>query len=209
MFWLYANKNQLTIRRREPITSGSVNVYPARFEFSADWDNLERTAVFRAGDKSVSVLLDETGETVIPWEVLATPGKRLEAGVYGTRGGDLVLPTIWADLGEILTGVAPGDEARPPTPDLWKQELAKKGDGLAYDGVELSLLSGDNPLSKVVITGGGGGSIAYRFGHGLKQDGIDVSVDAVNDFTGDNTLPMTAAGVQIQLGNIEALLETI
>lgn len=209
MFWLYANKNQLTVRQREPVTSGSVNVYPARFEFSADWDNLERTAVFRAGDKSVSVLLDETGETVIPWEVLATPGKRLEAGVYGTRGGDLVLPTIWADLGYILTGVAPGDEARPPTPDLWKQELAKKGDGLAYDGVELSLMSGDKPLSKVVITGGGGGSIAYRFGHGLKQDGIDVSVDAVSDFSGDNTLPMTAAGVQTTVGNIEALLATI
>lgn len=70
-------------------------------------------------------------------------------------------------------------------------------------------MSGSKTISKVVITGGGGGGIVYRFGHGLKQDGLDVSVDAVSDFSGDNTLPMTAAGVQTSVGNIEALLETI
>lgn len=69
-------------------------------------------------------------------------------------------------------------------------------------------MSGDKPLSKVVIAGGGE-SVVYRFGHGLKQDGLDVSVDAVSDFSGDNTLPMTAAGVQTTVGNIEALLDTI
>lgn len=208
MFRLYADKNKLTLLEREPVTSGSVNVYTAAFEFSEDWDGLEKTAVFRAGKKSVSVLLDDSNKTVIPWEVLTTPGERLEAGVYGKKGGETVLPTIWADLGYILTGAAPGDEARPPTPDLWEQELAGKGDGLSYDGQELALMSGSKPLSKVAISGGGG-SIVYRFGHGLKQDGLDVSVNAVSDFSGDNTLPMTAAGVQTTVGNIEALLAAI
>lgn len=50
---------------------------------------------------------------------------------------------------------------------------------------------------------------AYKFGHGLKQEGLTVSVNSVDDFLGDNTLPMTAAGVQATVGNIEALLETI
>lgn len=48
-----------------------------------------------------------------------------------------------------------------------------------------------------------------EFGHGLKRTGSIVSVDAVNDFTGDNTLPITAAGVETIVGNIEVLLETI
>lgn len=208
MFKLQANKTELSLLERDPVTSGSVNVYEAAFEFSADWDGLTKTAVFRAGGEPISVLLGDTGQTVIPWEVLTAPGKKLEAGVYGTRGPDLVLPTVWADLGYIQTGAAPGEEARPPTPDLWEQELAGKGDRLAYDGLELALMSGNKPLSKVVIAGGGG-SIVYRFGHGLKQDGLDVSVNAVSDFSGDNTLPMTAAGVQATLGNIEALLATI
>lgn len=51
--------------------------------------------------------------------------------------------------------------------------------------------------------------VVYKFGHGLKVTGNDVSVNSVNDFSGDNTLPMTAAGVQNTLGNIEALLKSI
>lgn len=209
MFIIYANKNQLTVRKRDPVTSGSVNIYTVRFEFSTDWEGLTQKAVFRGSSKTLAVLLDDCGECVIPWEVLTSHNQSLMAGVFGSKE-ETALPTIWANLGLILEGV-PGDSpgTRPPTPDLWEQELARKGDGLQYDGLELALMSGDKPLSKVVIAGGSGGSIVYRFGHGLKQDGLDVSVDAVSDFTGDNTLPMTAAGVQTQVGNIEALLATI
>lgn len=78
--------------------------------------------------------------------------------MYGTRGGEIVLPTVWANLGTILEGVpADAEGARPPTPDLWEQELAKKGDALGYteDG-ELGLYSGDKLLSAVAVEGGGG-----------------------------------------------------
>lgn len=209
LFILYANKNLLSVKNIEPVTSGSANIYTARFEFSPDWQGFTKKAVFRAGYVSKTVLLDETGECTIPWEVLEKSGFILYAGVFGAQE-DAALPTVWGNLGQILRGVpGNGEGTRPPTPDVWEQELSRKGDGLRYDGIELSLMSGDKPLSKVVIPGSGGGSIVYRFGHGLKQDGLDVSVDAVSDFTGDNTLPMTAAGVQTQVGNIEALLATI
>lgn len=208
MFILYANKNKLTVRQREPTTSGSVNVYRARFEFSPDWQGLTTKAVFRGSGVTKTVLLDAGGECAIPWEVLTSHGQPLMAGVFGTQD-DTVLPSAWASLGTILEGVpTDGEGTKPPSPDLWEQELDRKGDALAYDGVELSLKSGDKTLSKVEISSGGG-SIVYRFGHGLKQNGIDVSVDAVSDFSGDNTLPMTAAGVQTTVGNIEALLATI
>lgn len=157
MFVLYANKNQLHLRSREPLTSGSVNVYQALFEFSPDWDGLERMAVFRAGGESWAVALGADGQCAIPWEALTSHGRQLTAGVYGTRGGEDVLPTVWASLGTILEGAAPGEDARPPTPDLWRQELDRKGDHLDYDGLHLRLLSGENVLSEVAITGGEGG----------------------------------------------------
>lgn len=206
MFELYAQKTHLTVRAREPVTSGSVNACAARFEFSPDWEGMERVAVFRAGAESRSVLLDSANACGVPWEVLVRPNVLLQAGVYGTREGAVVLPTVWADLGVILPGASPGEEAGPPAPDLWRQELARKGDALDYDGLSLTLKSGGRALSAVRLAGGGA---AYTFGHGLRQEGLNVSVDAVSDFSGDNTLPMTAAGVQASVGNIEALLGTI
>ena len=156
MFILYANKNQLTVRKREPVTSGSVNVYTVQFEFSPDWDLMERVAVFRAGAESRSILLDDTNTCEIPWEVLARPNIQLQAGVRGTRGGEAVLPTVWAGLGIIMEGVDTGESTRPPTPELWEQELAKKGDTLDYTELgDLGLYAGDKLLSAVPVVGGG------------------------------------------------------
>lgn len=157
MFELYAKKNVLTVRQREPVTSGSVNVCQVQFEFSEDWEGLTKTAVFEAGGESRSVLLDGSGLCAIPWEVLAVPKRELRAGVYGARGGDMVLPTVWANLGVILEGAAPAGELYPPTPELWEQALAGKGDGLALDGQTLKLLSGEETLSQVELPASGGG----------------------------------------------------
>lgn len=125
MFILYAEKNRLSVQERESVTSGSVNVCPVQFQFSPDWDGMVPTAVFRAGWKSATVVLDQNGECVIPWEVLAKPRCRLEAGVYGVRDGDVVLPTVWADLGMILEGAEPGEPARPPTAGVFEQVMGE------------------------------------------------------------------------------------
>lgn len=165
MFELYAEKTRLAVREREPLTSGSVNAYQARFTFSEEWAGLEKTAVFRAGRETVSMLLDETGTCAIPREVLQKPGVRLEAGVYGTQGLKMVLPTVWADLGYICTGAAPAGELFPPTPELWRQELGRKGDRLDYtqEG-KLGLYAGETLLSAVNASGGGeGGTADHRF----------------------------------------------
>lgn len=55
----------------------------------------------------------------------------------------------------------------------------------------------------------GGGSSEYRIGHGLRVDDSVVSVDSVDDFNGDNTLPATAKLVQTVVGNIDVLLSLI
>lgn len=157
MFKLYARKNQLTITKREPLTSGSVNVYRARFEFSDDWQGMKRKAVFIGSGVQIPVLLDDSGECDIPWETLVKHGGQLIAGVYGTTD-DSTLPTIRVSLGTILEGVTPnGEGPKPPTPDIWQQELDSKGDALDYNGGKLYLLSGENVLSAVHLPSGSGG----------------------------------------------------
>ena len=153
MFLICADKNQLYVRRREPVTSGSVNVYTVRFSFSKDWEGLERTAFFAAGTVCREVPLGGGGECAVPREVLERHGLRLRAGVRGDRNGETVLPTVWADLGMILEG-ASGKSGAAPEP--WEEALAGKGDGLGYteDG-KLGLFSGDKLLSSVSIQGGG------------------------------------------------------
>lgn len=175
MFKLYADKNRLAVWKRETMTSGSVNVYLVEFAFSADWEGLDKTAVFKTDRGSWSVKL-EGGLVNIPWEALQTPNLYLTVGVRGTRGDNLVLPTVWTSLGMIFPGAAPGGESRPPTPELWEQELAQKGDGLEYDGMNLSLMSGDKALSTVQIVGGGGEGYITP-GDGLSENDDVLSVD--------------------------------
>ena len=83
MFILYAEKTRLSVQKSEPVTSGSVNVYPVQFTFSDDWDGLERTALFQAEEEFESVLLDESGACTIPQEVLLKHGVHLMAEVCG------------------------------------------------------------------------------------------------------------------------------
>lgn len=155
MFHFFAKKVSLDVTQREIVTSGSVNVYQCQFQFDSAWDGLEKTAVFKAGDISISVLLDDLGACNIPWEVFQDAKRTLYAGVYGTKNDNVVLPTIWASLGTIKEGVSLGDTAQPPSPSLYEQLLADIGnlDDLATTAKD-SLVAAINEL---YATGGGGG----------------------------------------------------
>lgn len=122
MFILQATKNCLICQERELLTSGSVNVNQVQFNFNADWDGLNRTAVFQVGDTAIEVVLTQTNTCYIPWEVLKSARRMCYAGVYGTDAdGNVVLPTIWASLGEIRCGTTHGENQQPPTPDMYDQ----------------------------------------------------------------------------------------
>lgn len=156
MFVLYADKTQLSVREKEPVTSGSVNVYSVQFEFSEDWEGLERTAIFQAGCREKAVALTG-GACSVPAEVLPEPGYYLMVGLCGKQGESTVLPTIWANLGLILAGAVTGGAPEPtPPPEGWQEALNSKGDNLAYtDTGELGLYAGDKLLSSVPVLGGG------------------------------------------------------
>jgi len=125
IFLLFADNAALSLIHRDTITSGASDAFPVQFQFSEAWDGLTKIAVFRAGDRSVSLLLDESNSCFVPWEVLSTPNHRLFTGVYGTNGQSIILPTVWADCGAILQGAAPGETARPPSPGPFEQILSK------------------------------------------------------------------------------------
>lgn len=112
---------------QETLTSGMVGK-EVKLEFTSDWNDLIKTAVFMAG----AVTRDVVGVSdvvTIPAEVLAVPLERLYVGVYGVSGDGRVTPTIRA-LGPIIEpGIDPsGDEGTDPELDVWEQILVKMGD---------------------------------------------------------------------------------
>lgn len=57
--------------------------------------------------------------------------------------------------------------------------------------------------------GGDPGTGGYIIGDGLKLEGRRLSVDTATTVDEDNTKPITSAAVFTEIGNINALLETI
>lgn len=116
----------ITVAQNELLTTGMVQAVPVRFCFSPQWAALDRTAVFTAGTVSVSRLLGEDNQCFIPWECLTRAGEYLRVGVYGTRGEEMVLPTVSCLLGPICTGTQP-EENTPTeaTPTLVQSLLTK------------------------------------------------------------------------------------
>ena len=122
-----SGKSKLTVLQKGIITSGSVNVYEVKFQFDSSWDGMERIAVFRVGKKSVSITLDDTNTCKIPWECVCENdiGKEVLVGVYGMVDTTIVLPTVWAGLGNLKEGCRLGNTALPATPSVAEQVLAQ------------------------------------------------------------------------------------
>ena len=233
MFVVNAEKNKLTVCGREAITGGAVNTYVVRFVFDSAWDRMDRISVFRTEQESISTALDKNGECLIPWECVQNSheGEDLYCGVYGMIGNDVVLPTVWACLGQILPGAKLGENAVPSTPSVAEQILAQttaereKAEKAAERAEKAAihqpiiqngtwwtwdLEAGEYKDTGTEASGGGSGGFPYKIGHGLKVEGGNtLAVNAVSDFSGDNTLPITAAAVQETVGNIEIILGTI
>lgn len=114
------SENQAIVTEKKPITSGTVGAF-ATFNFDHTWDGMDRTIVWRGSGRTID---DTTASGVIPPEVVSKAGTRLVVGVYGTIG-DKATPTVWVDLGVILTGADPsGDESTNPSLPVWAQIMA-------------------------------------------------------------------------------------
>lgn len=132
MFLFYANKTDMTLAEdsMEVLTTGAQNIYQCSFAFSPDWDSVDRTAVFSAGDVRISIPLEGDNQCIVPHEVLAKPETMLFAGIYGTKNGELVMPTIRVSMGKIYPGTQIGDAPVEPTPEIYDQILYQSNQAL-------------------------------------------------------------------------------
>ena len=90
----------------ETLTSGMVGAKIA-FQFSEDWECLNKTAVFMAGN-TIRAVSNVEDAAEIPADVLAAPGSRLYVGIYGeSEDGTLVIPTICVAGPKIQYGADP------------------------------------------------------------------------------------------------------
>lgn len=101
------------------LTSGMVGV-PISFEFTPEWKELKKTAVFYAGTVKRDRINIERSTTV-PAEVLQKSMENLYVGIYGYReDGTIVIPTVMAKVGMILRGANPsGDPGADPDLPIW------------------------------------------------------------------------------------------
>lgn len=120
---LYAQKARLLLKgTQELLSSGMTGVTRVAFAFSEDWEGLQKTAVFSNGTVSIDVPEEDWEGMVctVPQQVLASAGKTLMVGLYGTDGGKRMLPTVWCALGRVEPGAVPaGVGALPPEAPLW------------------------------------------------------------------------------------------
>lgn len=106
--------------KNETLTSGTIGK-KVKLEFSEEWRNLKKTAVFMAGSVTRDVL-DVSDEVVIPADVLAVPLKQLYVGVYGVSLDGSVTSTIRVPGPMIALGTDPaGDEGSDPSLPIWAQ----------------------------------------------------------------------------------------
>ena len=110
------------------ITKNAVGI-PVRARFTEEWRNLSIIMV----TKGSGVILDTPItlenmkiQTIIPWECLTQAGGKLYIGFYGTDGANVIIPTVWADMGYIYDSADPsGDESADPHIPLYAELLAR------------------------------------------------------------------------------------
>ena len=162
----------------EPLTSGMVG-QPIELEYSSDFNGLTLTAVFTNGKTTVDVL-NPGNQCVIPHEVLDTVGTLVKVGIYAVRGNELVIPTVYANIGVVQKGADPsGDVSADPTLPVWAQTQAMIG-----NLNDLTTEAKNNlvaAINEAAQTGGSGGGSTVELDTTLTQSGKAADAKAVGD----------------------------
>ena len=152
--------------RLEMIPRGIVGATVSIAYTDSVWDNLRKTVVFR-GCVTKDVL-NAGSEVVVPAEVVSRAGGRLYMGVYGVdAGNNVVIPTIWTELGLIHGAASPsGDSSTDPALPVWAQIQGMIGN---LDKLDTQAKS----------------SLVAAVNEALTKGGGEVSPEAVEKIVGD------------------------
>ena len=206
---LTANHQSLTAKYL-PLAAESVQYLTAKVVYETDdWTGREIKAMFEQG-RTVYEVPVTGGEITAKQQLNLTAGDwRVWLVGNSARDGD-VIPRITTNIAHIIVAPTGGTEGSPfpAIPPTVEEQLRADMGNLADLTTEdkSSLVAAINEVRQT-----GGGGTAYTIGHGLKLDAKTntLSVDTADKMEQDNTLPITAAAVYVEVGNINALLNTI
>lgn len=131
MFVFYVGARNIFVKSSDNLVSDTVNAYSVSLQFSPEWANLVKHAVFKAGSQTIDVLVGDDCQCKIPWEVLQKPKTDLYFGVYGVTTDEeekVILRTAYCDIGTIKEGASEGDEPQEATLSVYQQLLVKVGE---------------------------------------------------------------------------------
>lgn len=211
----------ITVRSRVPtITEGEEVIshnsdYVIEFDFDEEWTDNYKTVYFVCEDGSHQPVVINGNACPVP--VLNGEHRRIFVGVQaGSIEKPSVLKTTCPCCLKVRDSIADllGQPIPNPTPDVYQQIMAllediKKGEVSPEDiqkAVDNYLT--ENPISVDIATTEKAGIVAVGKNLSITEDGV-LSVETTDDAEQDNTKPITSAGVNLVVGNINALLAII
>lgn len=211
----------ITVRDRVPtITAGEEVIshnsdYVAEFEFDEEWQDKVKTVYFVCEDGSYQAVVMSGNSCGVP--MLDGEHRRIFVGVQaGAAEKPSVLKTTCPCCLKVRDSIADllGQPIPDPTPDVYQQIMAllediKKGE-VSPEDIQKAVDNylAENPISVDIATTEKAGIVAVGKNLSITEDGV-LSVDTTNDAEQDNTKPITSAGVNLVVGNINALLAII
>lgn len=175
-------------------------------------------ALADAGEILAVGVFGVSGETIVLPTVWGILGKVMDAAHLGDEEKEPT-PDVYQKILDELNALE-----RPTWDAVQNKPFTTLGDGLAVD--ENGVLSAEgggspediqnavnkyldeNPVSVDIATTEKAGIVTVGKNLSITKDGV-LSVDTTNDAEQDNTKPITSAGVNLVVGNINALLAII
>ena len=211
----------ITVRSRVPtITEGEEVIshnsdYVIEFDFDDEWTDNYKTVYFVCEDGSHQPVVINGNTCPVP--MLGGEHRRIFVGVQaGSIEKPSVLKTTCPCCLKVRDSIADllGQPIPDPTPDVYQQIMAllediKQGEVSPEDiqkAVDNYLT--ENPISVDIATTEKAGIVTVGKNLSITKDGV-LSVDTTDSAEQDNTKPITSAGVNLVVGNINALLAII
>ena len=211
----------ITVRSRVPtITEGEEVIsynsdYVIDFDFDEEWTDNYKTVYFVCEDGSHQPVVINGNTCPVP--MLDGEHRRIFVGVQaGAAKKPSVLKTTRPCCLKVRDSIADllGQPIPDPTPDVYQQIMAllediKQGEVSPEDiqkAVDNYLT--ENPVRVDIATTEKAGIVTVGKNLSITKDGV-LSVDTTDSAEQDNTKPITSAGVNLVVGNINALLAII
>nr|DAG28707.1 MAG TPA: Paired amphipathic helix protein [Caudoviricetes sp.] len=211
----------ITVRDRVPtITAGEDVIthnsdYVAEFVFDEEWQDKVKTVYFVCEDGSYQAVVMSGHSCGVP--MLDGEHRRIFVGVQaGAAEKPSILKTTRPCCLKVRDSIADllGQSIPDPTPDVYQQIMAllediKQGEVSPEDIQKaVNKYLTENPISVDIATTEKAGIVAVGKNLSITKNGV-LSVDTTDSAEQDNTKPITSAGVNLVVGNINALLAII